>query len=129
MIHAYGDFVTADGTRLEGRGVVPDQVVPLDRGPLLAGRDATLDAALAWLDDTTVAVLTGTGGESEAVELLVGGPTATADAPSGSTQIAGAQGAMRVKDVAGGLYSKRGATWPQTASGIVVLATQQGSPR
>jgi carboxyl-terminal processing protease len=50
MIHAYGDFVTADGTRLEGRGVVPDQAVPLERGPLLAGRDATLDAALAWLD-------------------------------------------------------------------------------
>ena len=25
LIHAYGDFVTADGTRLEGRGVVPDE--------------------------------------------------------------------------------------------------------
>ena len=50
MIHAYGDFVTADGTRLEGRGVVPDQEVPLDRASLLAGHDATLDAALAWID-------------------------------------------------------------------------------
>jgi carboxyl-terminal processing protease len=50
MIHAYGDFVTADGTRLEGRGVVPDQAVPLDRAALLAGHDATLDAALAWID-------------------------------------------------------------------------------
>jgi len=50
MIHAYGDFVTADGTRLEGRGVVPDQPVPLDRASLLAGHDATLDAALAWID-------------------------------------------------------------------------------
>ncbi|MEO7273405.1 MAG: S41 family peptidase [Vicinamibacterales bacterium] len=50
MIHAYGDFVTADGTRLEGRGVVPDQPVPLDRAALLAGHDATLDAALAWID-------------------------------------------------------------------------------
>ena len=29
LIHAYGDFVTADGTRLEGRGVIPDEVVPL----------------------------------------------------------------------------------------------------
>jgi carboxyl-terminal processing protease len=50
LIHAYGDFVTADGTRLEGRGVIPDQPVPLTRADLLADRDATLDAALAWID-------------------------------------------------------------------------------
>lgn len=50
LIHAYGDFVTADGTRLEGRGVVPDEIVPVRREDLLAGRDATLDAALAWID-------------------------------------------------------------------------------
>jgi carboxyl-terminal processing protease len=50
LIHAYGDFVTADGTRLEGRGVVPDQAVPLDRAQLLAGHDRTLEAALDWFD-------------------------------------------------------------------------------
>lgn len=50
LIHAYGDFVTATGGRLEGRGVVPDQIVPLRREDLLAGRDATLEAALEWLD-------------------------------------------------------------------------------
>lgn len=50
LIHAYGDFVTADGTRLEGRGVVPDETVPLRREDLLAGRDRTLDAALAWVE-------------------------------------------------------------------------------
>jgi carboxyl-terminal processing protease len=50
LIHAYGDFVTSDGTRLEGRGVVPDEIVPLRREDLLAGRDAALDAALAWID-------------------------------------------------------------------------------
>jgi carboxyl-terminal processing protease len=50
LIHAYGDFVTADGTRLEGRGVVPDEEVPLTRAELLAGRDATLDRALQWID-------------------------------------------------------------------------------
>ena len=37
LIHAYGDFVTADGTRLEGRGVVPDEIVALRRDDLLAG--------------------------------------------------------------------------------------------
>ena len=50
LIHATGDFVTADGTRLEGRGVVPDEPVALVRADLLAGRDATLEAALRWID-------------------------------------------------------------------------------
>jgi len=50
LIHAYGDFVTANGTRLEGRGVVPDEEVPLDRAQLLAGRDLPLERALQWID-------------------------------------------------------------------------------
>jgi carboxyl-terminal processing protease len=50
LIHAYGDFVTSDGTRLEGRGVIPDEIQPIDRKELLAGRDRTLEAALAWID-------------------------------------------------------------------------------
>jgi carboxyl-terminal processing protease len=50
MIHAYADFVTGDGTRLEGRGVVPDEPTPLAREDLLAGRDRALEAALAWID-------------------------------------------------------------------------------
>ena len=39
LIHAYGDFVTADGTRLEGRGVVPDQRCRSSGAP--RGHDAT----------------------------------------------------------------------------------------
>ena len=50
LIHATGDFVTADGTRLEGRGVVPDEAVAIERTELQAGRDATLEAALKWID-------------------------------------------------------------------------------
>lgn len=50
LIHAYGDFVTANGTRLEGRGVIPDEVVPIRREALAAGRDDTLEVALAWID-------------------------------------------------------------------------------
>lgn len=50
FIHATADFVAADGTRLEGRGVIPDQSVPLKRQELLAGRDPVLDAALVWID-------------------------------------------------------------------------------
>ena len=50
LIHAYGDFVTSNGTRLEGRGVVPDEEVPLARTELLAGRDPVLERALQWID-------------------------------------------------------------------------------
>lgn len=49
LIHAYGDFVAADGTRLEGRGVVPDEIVPLTRESLTAGEDRTMEAALRWI--------------------------------------------------------------------------------
>jgi len=44
------DFITPKGLRFEGRGVVPDEAVPLDRGALLAGRDLALERALRWID-------------------------------------------------------------------------------
>lgn len=50
LIHAWGDFVTGTGVRIEGRGVVPDEPVALTREDLLAGRDAPMAAALAWID-------------------------------------------------------------------------------
>lgn len=50
FIHAWGDFVTGTGVRIEGRGVVPDEPVALTRAALLAGRDAPMEAALAWID-------------------------------------------------------------------------------
>lgn len=49
LIHAWGDFVTGTGVRLEGRGVVPDEIVPATRADLLAGRDRPLESALAWI--------------------------------------------------------------------------------
>ena len=51
LMHVVGDFVTATGQRLEGDGVRPDEVVPFSIEALRAGRDATLDAALRWLDE------------------------------------------------------------------------------
>jgi len=50
LIHAWGDFVTGTGVRIEGHGVVPDQPVALTRAKLLAGEDAALTEALAWID-------------------------------------------------------------------------------
>ncbi len=47
--YAVADFVDPSGRRLEGKGIVPDELVPLRRNALLAGRDETLAAALHWL--------------------------------------------------------------------------------
>lgn len=49
LYHAIANFTGPDGTRVEGRGVVPDEVVPLTRAGLLAGRDAPLEAAVRWI--------------------------------------------------------------------------------
>jgi carboxyl-terminal processing protease len=43
------DFVTPDGRRLEGEGVVPDIVVERRLADLRQGLDADLEAAVRWL--------------------------------------------------------------------------------
>ena len=50
LMYVVGDFVTATGRPLEGEGVRPDEVVPLSLPVLRMGRDATLEAALRWVD-------------------------------------------------------------------------------
>ena len=47
--YVVGDYVSVNGKRLEGEGVHPDEVVPLDRKALLAGHDPALDAAVRWI--------------------------------------------------------------------------------
>ena len=56
LMYALGDFVTSTGRRLEGEGVIPDEIVPLSIAGLAAGRDATVDAALAWMDRAPLAL-------------------------------------------------------------------------
>jgi carboxyl-terminal processing protease len=47
--YAIGDFVTASGDRVEGRGVIPDVSVPVTRADLERGEDPVLARALAWI--------------------------------------------------------------------------------
>jgi len=54
MQHVVGDFTTADGRRIEARGVTPDVRWPLRRAALLLGRDEAFQDALAWTGATTV---------------------------------------------------------------------------
>lgn len=49
LMYVFADFVGPDGTRIEGRGVQPDRLVPLTRQRLLEGTDAALEAAVAWI--------------------------------------------------------------------------------
>ena len=52
LMHPIADHEDARGRRVEGHGVQPDEVVPLRRADLIAGHDATLDAARRWLTRT-----------------------------------------------------------------------------
>ena len=54
LLHAFADYVDANGVRLEGRGVIPDEHVTVSRGDLLAGRDPALSAAIAWINQPSV---------------------------------------------------------------------------
>ena len=48
--YAVGDYVTAlKKTHLEGKGVTPDQIIPLDPSAFLTGTDPDLEAAMLWL--------------------------------------------------------------------------------
>ena len=49
LLYVVADFVDPNGRRVEGRGAVPDETVPLRRAALLAGRDEPLEAALSWM--------------------------------------------------------------------------------
>ena len=49
MMYAIADLTDPGGRRLEGRGVVPDERVPLTRQALVAGRDEPIAAALRWI--------------------------------------------------------------------------------
>ncbi|MGK2935378.1 MAG: S41 family peptidase [Gemmatimonadaceae bacterium] len=49
LMHVFSDYTLPDGTRLEVRGVIPDQVAGVTRGDLLLGRDAAYLAALEWI--------------------------------------------------------------------------------
>jgi carboxyl-terminal processing protease len=48
--YVVANYVSVGGKTLEGHGVVPDQIVPLDRQALLDGRDPVIEAAVKWIE-------------------------------------------------------------------------------
>jgi carboxyl-terminal processing protease len=49
FVHAVADFTDPDGKRIEGAGVVPDEITPLSVKDLANGRDTALEAAVRWI--------------------------------------------------------------------------------
>jgi len=126
-------LVAGDRTEVRVAGIVRgDDNRPLRIGdPVPLGALPGAGSGLAWLDDVSLGVLTARPEGPLFTEQLVGGPSATIEAPLGAASIAGATSisSVRLRAEDGSLYVKRGANWQRTAGGILVLATQQGSPQ
>jgi len=126
--------VSGGNTEIWVAGVVRNtspENVPIRLGtPVSLGVVAGIGAGLAWLDDTTVGVLAVDAQGPRVTEQLIGGPATTTDAPQGAAAIAGATSiaTVRLRTDDGSLYVKRSPNWSRSAGGILVLATQQGSP-
>jgi carboxyl-terminal processing protease len=65
--YVVGDFVTSKGRSLEGTGVTPDEVQRLSAETLGRGQDATLTAALAWIDKVGT---TGRGSKTTGLDIV-----------------------------------------------------------
>ena len=53
FMYPVAQLITPGGRMLEGRGVVPDIEIGLDREMLLKGIDSQLDTAVRYLERTT----------------------------------------------------------------------------
>lgn len=62
LLHAMADFLAPSGQSLEGRGVVPDEVVETTREDLLQGRDPQMEAAIRWIQSGGAISAEGIGG-------------------------------------------------------------------
>jgi carboxyl-terminal processing protease len=49
FVHAVADFTDPRGGRIEGAGVIPDEIVPLTEADLSRNIDAPLEAAVKWI--------------------------------------------------------------------------------
>ena len=88
--------------------------------------------ALTWTGSNDLALTTTLQGDARLLTQEVGGFSSVSQrvVANVTTVAGGAQsGGIRVRDAAGELYAPRGSNWQQLASGILVLAVQQGAPR
>ncbi len=84
--------------------------------------------AVGWLDDSSVGVIS-VGTANTFVDAPVGGAADTLSVPGTPVSVAGSNVAdsARLLTADGSLYVRRSSTWVQTATGVSVLAIQQGT--
>jgi carboxyl-terminal processing protease len=54
FVHAVADFRDPSGSRIEGAGVIPDELVPLTQADLSNNVDAPLQAAIRWIGSSAL---------------------------------------------------------------------------
>ncbi|MBN2356333.1 hypothetical protein JXO59_09480 [candidate division KSB1 bacterium] len=47
--YPFANYITRNGEEIEGRGLIPDEIVSTDRELLLQGRDPVMEAAIDWI--------------------------------------------------------------------------------
>lgn len=110
--------------------VVRDEGVPVRLGQWV--RQASLTSsgvAVAWLDDVTLGVVRPADDETTVLTQEVGGLGVLTSLRTVATTIAAGNqlGSVRLLADDGRLYARSGSRWLPSATGVEVLATQQGS--
>ncbi|MFV0319253.1 MAG: GerMN domain-containing protein [Microbacterium sp.] len=110
--------------------VVRDEGVPVRLGQWV--RQASLTSsgvAVAWLDDVTLGVVRPADNETTVLTQEVGGLGVLTSLRTVATTIAAGNqlGSVRLLADDGRLYARSGSRWLPSATGVEVLATQQGS--
>lgn len=117
------EWVTLSAIIRDDAGV-PIALGPIERVSLLPGDGR----GLAWLGDDVLGVLTMDGEVQQLIELQVGGPGVPSIVPPDTVAIAGVNNVSgtRLLSSEGVVSTKRGTSWQEAISGVLVLATQSG---
>lgn len=81
LMHAVADFVTSNGTRIEGRGIVPNEVVAPTRAALCNGHDPAIDSAAQWIVQSTLLTRAAKRAKADAGVEAVTAPISLPSAP------------------------------------------------
>ena len=123
---AGNSVVWVAGIVRDGKGV-PQRLS--DPVPLATLTGVGLD--IGWAGDATVGVLARSGADVSLLLQPIGGPATELTAPPDTTSLAGGTipSGVRLRDSTGALFVRRGSSWQQTNTGVLVLATQAGLPQ
>jgi len=109
-----------------------DERIPVRLGePLRLAVLPGTEEDVAWLDGETVGIVSSIDTDDIVYTQQVGGTRTSSNAPGDITTIVGGNQltGARLAAADGTMYVRTGTRWQSSATGILILATQQGSPR